>query len=284
MDPDIMQKYLEAGRIASKVRNETAKAVEDNMRLIDIAEYSENLIHEMGAKAAFPCNISVNEIASHYTPEYGIQRIAADDLVKIDIGVHIDGYIADTATTIEVGTNRNNILIRAAEKALDAAIKIIREDINTKQLGTVIENVIKSYNCTSVTDLTGHSIDRYTIHSGINIPNQANTSFGNILHAGDVIAIEPFTTRGPGRIKQGETRIFGLLHNKKQNHPEYQNLLSQFNTLPFTRRWMQNPDKLEKIRRFLRRYPVLIESDGYPVAQIEHTIIVNKHGCRVITD
>lgn len=284
MDPDIMQKYLEAGRIASNVRNETAKAVEENMRLIDIAEYAENLTYEMGAKVAFPCNISINEIASHYTPEYGIQRIAANDLVKIDIGVHIDGYIADTATTIEVGTHRNNILILAAEKALDAAIKIIREDINTKQIGTVIEKVINSYSCTSVTDLTGHSVDRYTIHSGINIPNYDNATFGNTLHAGDVIAIEPFTTRGLGLIKQGETRIFGLLYDKKFKDPQYQQLVSQFNTLPFTRRWMQNPDKLEMIRRFLRRYPVLIESNGCPVAQAEHTIIVLKHGCKVITD
>jgi methionyl aminopeptidase len=283
MNPDIMEYYIKAGRIASKVRNETLKTVDEGVKLLDCAKFAEDMTFQMGGKMAFPCNISVNEIASHYTPLYGKRKFVYGNLVKIDIGVHVNGYIADTAATIEIGTHNNEMLIKAAEKALDKAIKEIHEGVNTKRLGRIVENVIKSYGCNVVTDLTGHSVDRYTIHSGINIPSYSGAFFGNTLHAGDVIAVEPFTTYGRGRTKHGEARIFSLLYSKNNNNSIYQQLESQFNTLPFTSRWMQDSDKLKKIKPFLRNYPVLIESDGCPVAQAEHTIIVQKDGAMVIT-
>ena len=74
-----------------------------------------------------------------------------------------------------------------------------------------------------------------------------------------------------------------LTDTKNPSNPIYQKMKSQFNTLPFTRRWMDNPDELEKVGTFLRKYPVLIEKDGYAVAQAEHTIIVKEDGCEVIT-
>ena len=283
MDPEILECYLEAGRIASSVREQTLNTVEEGGRLLDTAEYAEELTRQMGGKAAFPCNISINEIASHYTPLKGDRKFASKDLVKIDIGVHINGYIADTADTVEVDTNHNRTLIKAAREALNAAVNEIQEGVNTKYLGKVIENVIKSYNCFPMTDLTGHSMERYIIHSGVNIPNYDGASFGNVLHAGDVVAVEPFTTLGRGGTRRGEVRIYGLVGNKDSKNLLYQKLLSQFNTLPFTTRWMDKPDELDKMMTKLHKYPVLIESGGCPVAQAEHTIIVEDKGCRVIT-
>jgi methionyl aminopeptidase len=283
MDPEILECYLEAGRIASSVREQTLNTVEEGGRLLDTAEYAEELTRQMGGEAAFPCNISINEIASHYTPLKGDRKFASKDLVKIDIGVHINGYIADTANTIEVDTNNNHTLIKAAREALNAAVNEIQEGVNTKYLGRVIENVIKSYNCLPMTDLTGHSMERYIIHSGVNIPNYDGASFGNVLHAGDVVAVEPFTTLGRGGTRRGEVRIYGLVGNKDPKNLLYQKLLSQFNTLPFTTRWMDEPDELDKMMTKLHKYPVLIESGGCPVAQAEHTIIVEDKGCRVIT-
>ncbi|MDF1558425.1 MAG: type II methionyl aminopeptidase [ANME-2 cluster archaeon] len=275
--------YREAGRIALKVKDEAIKTVEAGVGLLETAEYAEELTRQMGGEAAFPCNISINEIASHYTPLRGIRKFAVRDLVKIDVGVHVDGYIADTAATVEVETHYQSVLIEAAQKALDAAINEIRADVTTKHLGTVMEQTITANGCRPVPDLTGHGIGRYTIHNGMNIPNHGGAAYSNTIHVGDVIAVEPFTTKGSGQIKHGETRIVCLMHNKKTTHPIFQDVMSQFNTLPFTSRWMQNPDDLTKMRVFLRKYPMLIEKDGCPVAQAEHTIIVKEDGCEVIT-
>ena len=197
--------------------------------------------------------------------------------------MHVDGYIADTAATVEVETHHHRKLIEAAREALDSAIKEIRAGVTTRQFGTVMEQVIKANGCHPVPALTGHSIGRYAIHNGLNIPNHVHASYSTTLHAGDVIAIEPFTAMGNGRIKNGDVRIVCLTDTKNPSNPIYQKMKSQFNTLPFTRRWMDNPGELEKVGTFLRKYPVLIEKDGYAVAQAEHTIIVKEDGCEVIT-
>lgn len=126
-------------------------------------------------------------------------------------------------------------------------------------------------------------MERYIIHSGVNIPNYGSASFGNVLHAGDVVAVEPFTTLGRGMTRRGEVRIYSLVGNMDSKNLLYQKLLSQFNTLPFTTRWMDEPDELDKMMTKLHKYPVLIESGECPVAQAEHTVIVEDKGCRVIT-
>jgi methionyl aminopeptidase len=283
MNSEIMECYLQAGKIASEAREESLKAVEEGVKLLETAEYVEDFILQKGAGLAFPCNISVNQIASHYTPLYGRSKFKTGDVVKIDLGTHIDGYIADTAATTEVGTDRNNILIKAADDALNAAISQTKKGVNTKHLGSVMGKIIKSYGCNPVKDLTGHSIDRFTIHSGINIPNYGGASYGNTLYEGDVIAIEPFTTKGRGRIKHDEARIYSLRQTRNLANPVYQKLESKFKKLPFTSRWLTDQSEIKKTQLLLKKYPVLIESDGCPVAQAEHTVIVMEHGCKVIT-
>jgi methionyl aminopeptidase len=283
MNSDIMECYLQAGKIASEVKAESLKTVEEGIKLLETAEYAEELILQKGGELAFPCNISVNQIASHYTPLYGRSKFNTGDLVKIDLGAHIDGYIADTAATTEVGTDHNNILIKAANEALNAAISQTKHGVNTKHLGSIMGKIIKSYGCNPVKDLTGHSIDRFTIHSGVNIPNYGGAPYGNTLYEGDVIAIEPFTTKGRGRITQGDARIFSLRHTRNLSNPLYQKLESRFNKLPFTSRWLTDHSEIKNTQSLLKKYPILIESDGCPVAQAEHTVIVMEQGCKVIT-
>lgn len=251
--------------------------------LLEVAEYAEDLTRQMGGEAAFPCNISINEVASHYTPLLGKRKFEASDLVTIDIGVHVNGYIADTAATVEVETQQHRTLIETAQEALDGAIKEISAGVTTKHIGKVIEQIIRARGCHPVPALTGHSIGRYAIHNGLNIPNHGSAAYSNTLHTDDVIAIEPFSTKGSGRIKYGDTRIVCLMNNKDSSNPIYQKMKLQFNTLPFTSRWMDYPDDLKKIGKSLRKYPVVIEKDGYAVAQSEHTIIVKENGCEVIT-
>jgi methionyl aminopeptidase len=270
--------YLEAGKIASKVRKEAQFRVKEDIPLLEVAEYVENRIEDLGAKPAFPCNISINEIASHYTPEDDVPRFKKGDVVKIDIGVHIDGYIADTAATLEIGTKNHSRLIRACDEALEKAIASIKDRAQTGAVGKIIEETIKKHGFNPVKDLTGHSLERYKLHAGVTIPNY-KSFFSNKIKKDMVFAIEPFATYGKGNIKHGKPHIFAL--SGRVEGKETEEIRKRFGTLPFAWRWI--PEINGKDRKGLREYFELIEAGGEIVAQSEHTVIVNEEGCEVIT-
>lgn len=163
--------YVEAGRIAAKVRTDALSRIKEDTPLLEIAEYVEKRIEELGAKPAFPCNISINEIASHYTPQDHQSCFRRGDVVKLDLGAHIEGYIADTAATVEVGTNNHSLLIRACEEALERAIASTRDGVETNHIGKIIEDTIKKRGFNPVKSLTGHTIEQYQLHAGVTIPN-----------------------------------------------------------------------------------------------------------------
>jgi methionyl aminopeptidase len=278
MNDTIRECYLEAGKIASKVLKEAGCRVKEGVTLLEIAEYAERRIEALGAKPAFPCNISLNEVASHFTPEDDAQRFRKGDVVKIDIGVHIDGYIADTATTVEIGTKKHIRLIKASEEALEKAIASIKDRANTGTVGKLIEETIKKHGFNPVKDLTGHSLERYNLHAGITIPNY-KSYFSHRIKKDMVFAIEPFATYGKGNIRHGKPHIFAVSSRVKGKEAE--EIRKRFGTLPFTLRWI--PEIKSKDLRGAREYRELIEAGGEIVAQSEHTVIVNEDGCEVIT-
>ncbi len=304
MNADILQCYTDAGQIASRVLQETTGHASRNegMSVLELAMAAEARIIELGGKIAFPCNISINEIASHYTPlSNDSLLLQKGDVVKIDIGVHIDGYIADTAATVEISTIDHADLIDASKKALENAISITCAGINTKELGKTIEDTINKKGFTPIYDLTGHSLGQYSLHDNLNIPNYA-ASYGNTLLAGDVIAIEPFATYGKGTTRNGDAHIFSLglnklfekhirdKHNNKSNtHSNglLDDLYQQYGYLPFARRWVKDIDgvKIEDyvVTGDIITYPVLHETSGEFVSQFEHTVIVEESGCTVTT-
>lgn len=275
MNDCIHECYLQAGKIAAKVRKETEGRVKEGISLLEIAEYVENRIESLGAKPAFPCNISLNEVASHYTPENNTLCFKKGDVVKIDIGVHTDGYIADTATTIEVGTSNHGKLILACEQALENAIASVRDNAQTRAVGRVIEETLKRNGFNPVRDLTGHSLERYKLHAGVTIPNY-KSFFSNTIKTDMVFAIEPFATYGKGNIRYGKAHIFGVSHGGK---PAME-IRKRFGPLPFTMRWVPGIN-IKDLR--LREYFELIEAGNEIVAQFEHTVIVTCGGCEVIT-
>lgn len=278
MNDSIHEFYVEAGKIASKVRTESVRKVKEGVALLEIAQYAEDRIEDLGAKPAFPCNISINEIASHYTPEDNLPCFAKGDVAKIDIGVHIEGYIADTATTVEVGTMNHGKLIGACDDALEKAIASIKDYTDTGTIGRIIEETIKKHGFNPIRDLTGHSLERYNLHAGITIPNY-KSFFSNKIKKDMVFAIEPFATYGKGNIRHGKPHIFAI--SGRVNGKETAEVRDRFGTLPFTMRWI--PEIKGKDLGRLREYYELIEASGEIVAQSEHTVIVNKEGCEVIT-
>ncbi|MGV8175257.1 MAG: type II methionyl aminopeptidase [Methanothrix sp.] len=290
MEAEIIEKYRKAGRILSEVLAEAGPRVKTGALLLDVAEFVEDAIKIRGGQPAFPCNISLDRIAAHYTPSPEDPSTFGENMVKLDVGVHVEGYIADAAITIDLSGHEK--LVEASRAALEAALEIIRPGIDTGQVGKVIEETITGYGYRPVYNLTGHGLSRYLAHDLPAIPNRA-VEKGVILREGDVIAIEPFATDGSGRISEGPVNeIYGLSGSRPVRMPAARVLLKEiaenYKTLPFARRWLKVERAEYALMQLLRsgalhRYPILWEVEGALVSQAEHTVLILEDGCEVIT-
>ncbi len=293
-----IQDYINAGKIAAQVRESARKKYHVGSTLYEICESIEKEIIQKGGKPAFPVNTSLNEVAAHYTAEPNDQRIIQEtDLVKIDLGVQINGYIADTAVTVCYDP-KFDFLIQAAEAALKDAISMIRAGVKSSDVGKTIESTVKQMGCIPISNLSGHSLEQYTIHAGKSIPNIWSVGSFSFLST-EAYACEPFVTTpdGLGFVREGKTRnIFSLVSRKRTKDAEADKLIDyiwkKFNMLPFALRWLV-PDWSEKSARNLleklvkiksiRSYPILVEANGQRVAQAEHTFIPKEDGIMVTT-
>jgi methionyl aminopeptidase len=258
------------------------------MKLLDVAEFIEDSIRDRGGQPAFPVNISINEIAAHYTPTHDDKQIINEgDLVKIDLGAHVDGYIADRAFTY---CSQESSLIKTVEKALDEAVKLIRPGLRVSEIGTKIEEEVKKDGLGLIINLTGHGLDRYKFHGDYSIPMVKNDS-NHILREGEVIALEPFVLETSGHVKEAETavEIFRYFQGRPVRMLEARQILGmareEFGMMPFAKRWLVkkfNPIKASLALKQLldvnaiEKYPMLRETQNRPIAQAEHTIIVGK--------
>lgn len=286
---EILANYLTAGEILSTVREEAKEKIKVGARLLDVAEFVEQRTIELGGKPAFPCNISRNDEAAHATPRTGDEDVFGKDMVKLDLGVHVDGYIADSAVTVDLSGNPD--LVKASEEALATAIDIIKAGVNTAEIGEVIEETIRGYGFKPIANLTGHGVARYLAHTPPSIPNR-HMGHGVELEPGQIIAIEPFATDGAGKVSDGTlTEIFQVVQNKPIRMPAARKLmkeLQEYKTLPFAKRWLTSPKldlSLMQLERtgLITSFPVLKEVGGGLVSQSEHTVIVTEDGCEVTT-
>jgi methionyl aminopeptidase len=286
---DVLEKYREAGRILKIVRTEAADMVRVGNSLLEVAEFVEKKTIQLGGRPAFPCNISRNQEAAHATPKAGDKDVFGKDMVKLDIGVHVDGYIADSAVTVDLSGNSD--LVKASEGALAAAIDLMKPGISTGEVGAAIEESIRSYGLSPITNLSGHGLSQYEAHDDPSVPNK-RVEGGVVLKEGDVLAIEPFATNGIGLVHDGSwAEIFSIIKKKPVRMPAVRNVLKQaeeYRELPFAKRWLDSDRlefsliQLEKAGIF-HSYPVLIESAGGLVSQAEHTVIITLDGCEVTT-
>ena len=277
----------EAGKIASQVVAYAKTIVKKDASLLELAEKIESKIIELGAKPAFPVNLSINEIAAHDTPTYDDTR-KASGLLKVDIGVHINGYAADTAFSVDLeNSEENKALIKSAEEALAEAVKITSKTSTLSQIGSAIENAMKKNKALPIANLSGHSIDRFDLHSGLTIPNidnQSQTELGIGL-----FAIEPFATlhTGAGAVRDGpESTIYSIIKEGNVRSPTAREVLAyivdNYQTLPFCTRWLYKKFStkallaIREIERagLLHSYAKLIERSNTKVAQAEHSILL----------
>lgn len=278
---EILDKYREAGKVASAVVAKARKFITPDKTLLEVAEFVESSILEK-AGVAFPCNLSLNEAAAHYTPTKDDPTLVGKNVLKVDLGAHIDGFVADTAFTLDF-TGRHADMVRAAEDALKAAIPLCRPGTNIRDIGQAIQETIESRGFHPVSNLSGHLLGRYDLHAGLSIPNIA--SGDAVLQKDMVIAIEPFATSGCGQVTDSPTcLIFMFVGRRPVRMPEARQILEFAETtggLPFAKRWLDVPQvrldmALRQLvaARALYAYPILIEKTRGVVTQAEHTVIV----------
>ena len=117
MDDKVKEKYIKAGRIAAEVREASRELILPDANIFDVAEKIEKMIRDRGAEPAFPVNISINDVAAHYTPMNKDEiKIKKGDVVKVDIGTHVDGYVGDTAYTISLDKKHEKLVEASQER------------------------------------------------------------------------------------------------------------------------------------------------------------------------
>ncbi len=274
--------YMKAGEILKKVREEVLDEISPRTKVLYLAEFIESRIKDLGGDPAFPVNISFDADAAHDTPSPSDTReIGKDSIVKIDIGVMVDGFIADSAFSLSFNHDHKS-LINASKEALKSAIDTIRPGITPDRIGEAISDTILSFGFRPVENLTGHGLKRYQFHAEPTIPN-VKAGLSDPIAEGTVIAIEPFATNGEGRVRNStRTQIFQYLGNVPARTQEERRILeyAKNRIVPFSLREL-NPTPLTKVslislvqKRGLIDYPVLTEVSGGLVSQTEHTVIV----------
>ena len=302
MTEDSIQNYIKAGKALVIAKRLARKIIKPGASFLEIANIVENEILKQGCELSFPINMSLNEIAAHYSPPIDDKSIIPEKgLLKIDCGSHFNGYIADSAFTINLDEDpKLQNYIDAAKEGLEAAIELFKPGIKLYELGEAIAEKILSYGLRPITNLGGHELKQYNLHAGPFIPNYKEKSHNQVLKAGDAYACEPFATSGVGKVINGKhSYIFRFVKKVKKNLPyeqiNYMNKIEKYCiNLPFSPRFLENNKLIpkNKIKRtidaFLRKkilnhYPILIERTGAPVAQEEHTIVIDSDGNPIVT-
>ncbi|MCH7568403.1 MAG: type II methionyl aminopeptidase [Nanoarchaeota archaeon] len=287
MNSEEVEKIKQAGEIARQVVVYAKEVVKSGMLLLEVVNKIEDKIVELGAKPAFPVNLSVNEIAAHCTPSFNDSEVAFG-LLKVDIGVHIKGYVADTAFSLDLeDSDENKRLIEAAEAGLKAGLEKIGYGVKLGEIGKNVQEAISSYGFSPIQNLSGHEIKQYDLHAGLNIPNYDNKS--DIELDEGLYAVEPFATNGSGKVRDGKPS--GIYHLIKESNVRdnfarevLKFIVEEYDSLPFCSRWIYKKFgsrgllALRQIEQagVLHQYPQLVEVNRGKVAQAEHSVLITK--------
>lgn len=281
-----LDKWKKASRIAAEALEYGKSLVKKQTSVLETTQKTEAKILKLGGKIAFPVQISMNHTAAHYCPDIDDDTVFSDQLVKIDVGVHVDGCIGDTAASIDL-SGKNQKLVEASQKALKAAIDVIEPGITLAEIGQAIQDVITSHGFSPIKNLSGHGLEPFNVHAPPTIPN-FNTGDESILTKGMVIAIEPFATTGAGMvIETSNATIFTLVKKKpiRIGREILDFIVENYDELPFAKHWLQKEFPKFKVNLALRQmlnqgiikdFPPLIEKDRGLVSQAEHTVIIKE--------
>ena len=281
-----MDDHEKAGKIAAEVLVFGKKLIKEGAVLGDVSNKVEEKIKKLKGEIAFPCQISINEVAAHYCPDFNdMTVIKKGDLVKLDLGVHVKGKIADTACSIDVGGDKNLELIKASKDALKEATDLMRPGVKLNEIGKAVEEVIVGQGFNPIRNLSGHEVSDYELHAGLTVPNYDDGDETE-LKENQVFAVEPFATTGDGYIKDSKNSgIYKLLmpKNVRSGRDILNYVMKEYKSLPFARKWLLKKFSGFKLNFGLRilekeeivlHYKQLVERSNGLVSQAENTIIV----------
>ncbi len=294
-----MEDWFKAGKVASEARAYAKTLIKPNVSVLEVSKKVEDFIKKKKGLEGFPSpQISINEIAAHY---YAYQNdktiIKKGDVVSIDIGTHVNGWVGDNATTVEVGSNKYKKLIESVHKARDNAIKEIKPRVQLCKIGEIIEETISSYGFKPIRNLSGHNLAPYVIHGGITIPN-FNNKDKRKLEEGDLIAIEPFATdEGVGMVKEGKPSSIFRMNSARTPRDMFQrkiikHIIDNFKTLPFATRQLAREFPISRLQialsmlkrqGIIHEYTHLVEKSNSIVTQAEDTVVVKENKAEVTT-
>ena len=296
MDAYGLDCHRRSGAIASECREWARENIRPGVTVRSVLETIEEKIASHGAQPAFPAQSSRNHHAAHYcsSPEDEL-AYEEGDCVKVDIGVHVDGYVADTALSVDLSDDgRWQPLIDASAAALQAAIDSLEDGVAVGKVGAAIEDTIMAAGFEPVRNLTGHGIGRWKVHCPPQIPNCAERGGGRIRE-GMTFAIEPFASTGKGYIREeGEAEVFMLVRpplRKRGLDPTVLGAILDWKGLPIARRYFRELDREaleDTLSRLVRQgamhaYPPLVEEEGVMVTQTEHSLYLGPDGVEVLT-
>ena len=308
-----------AAKVHKKTRKYLRKQIRPNMKLIDMCKLVEDKIkvltnfdanNPLEKGMAFPVGLNVNNVAAHWSPnpmDMNV-KLGRNDLIKIDFGVHYNGYIIDSAFSYSLNDKFDD-LINISKVATYTGCKLFGEDARINEISKEIQEVIESYsvniddnqrNIKSIRSLTGHQIKRYKIHAGKVIPNIDYPLNIDKIKEGELYAIETYPSTGSGLVRNDYKNVShyklkdeyykntSILQLNKDERLLYNIICKNFGTLPFCRRWIKEHNlKRYQIPLFsmvkkgmIKEYPPLYEINNSYVAQTEHTLMIykgNKH-------
>lgn len=282
-----LKKWRRAASIAAEVLEYGKGLIKKGALILEVSDKIDQRIHDCGALPAWPCQLSLDSTAAHDCADPDDKRVFGENVVKLDVGVRIDGFVGDNATTVDLSGKYDN-LVKASRDALDRVAKIVRVGVTLHEIGKTIQDTITSYGYCPIKNLSGHTISPFIIHDSPTIPNIA-TGDKTTLVQGQVIAIEPFATTGAGIIYESErSNLFALVQKKPIRSPFAREVLQfidqQYRVFPFTTRWLTrefgvgktNLALRELLRAgMLRQHPPLIEKAKGIVTQAEHTFLID---------
>jgi methionyl aminopeptidase len=196
-----------AGRVVRMVLDAMKSEVRPGVTTQYLDEVGARIMQENGARSApsmvyhFPgasC-ISLNDEAVHGIP--GDRKLNEGDLVKLDVTVEKDGYMADAAITVPVGrvSSQAEQLMACAERAFHRAMLVARAEFRVFEIGKVVEREVRKSGFSVIRELGGHGIGR-TIHEPPHVPNYPDPQARQIMKEGLVITVEPIISSGSGRV------------------------------------------------------------------------------------
>ncbi|MEK6957636.1 MAG: type II methionyl aminopeptidase [archaeon] len=291
MDKKTVENYRKAGEITKEMQEFSAKKLKEGANLYEFAEHIESEIRKKGGAPAFPINLSMNNVAAHYTPSFESADVLLEGaVIKVDIGVHVNGFIADSAFTIDF-SGKHKEMVETTEQALEEAVKMFKEGVSVGALGKKIESTLRAKGFRPIQNLSGHGVSEYDAHVGPSIPNIANNDSREI-EEGMAIAIEPFATDGEGFVREGsQAEIFQVAEKVPVRGMEARKILAfvedNYSKLPFAERWLQRNLKMSDFARkigmrelmqkkCIMAFPLLKEEEGKTVCQAETTLLAHE--------